>query len=401
VLAEVGYHESNVRLISQRSGYSRASFYQYFSGKEDLFRQLSGHVARLLARTTDGVGPLTPDASGRDALRAWLGHYADLYRDFAPVFVAFQTAAASDESVASGGARVAVRTFGTLRSRVTGSPLASRQVDYVIRALPGVTVRLNRYVGLLRSLGVEGGIAAPGRMDDAIADVFHRALFGVVPAANVHAPPSGTMPGLPTVPPIDAATDLAGDPSLGPGARRTRAQLIEAGDQAFAEKGYYATRVADVAAKAGLSHGIFYRYFDNKTHLFRLIAERASVRLAATFGEIPVLVGPGAGRDVAGELRAWLTRYTATYAAEAAIFSMWSEAMSRDPELAAVSASVTETQREACASVLAPRGYGDVEAEALVMIMILDGMTAQRPTPSRIEVTAQMMERALLQPLPS
>src|SRR5689334_7713152 len=42
VFGEVGYHACGVRAITELSGCSRASFYQYFSSKEDLFRHLAG-----------------------------------------------------------------------------------------------------------------------------------------------------------------------------------------------------------------------------------------------------------------------------------------------------------------------------------------------------------------------
>jgi AcrR family transcriptional regulator len=47
------------------------------------------------------------------------------------------------------------------------------------------------------------------------------------------------------------------------------AELIEAGLQEFAEKGFAATRLEDVAARAGVVKGTIYLYFDNKEALFR------------------------------------------------------------------------------------------------------------------------------------
>jgi AcrR family transcriptional regulator len=406
VFGEVGYHECGIQRITEVSGCSRASFYQYFSDKEDLFRQISGRVARLLADLNANIDPVTPDAAGRAALRAWLDGYAELYQAFAPVFVAFQTAAASDGAVASGGARVAVRTLATLRSKVSGSPLAPRQVDGVVRALPGVAVRTNRMVALLGSLGVTDGVADATRMNDAIADTFHRALFAPDRAVNVHdAPPGSGRPSLPahTADPLAELAEpagLGGDPALRPRPLRTRARLVESGHRVFAELGDHATRVEDVIADAGVSRGVFYRYFENKTHLFRVVAEQASARLYEAFAAIPALVGPGAVDDVGGALRSWLTAYAATAADEATIAALWIEAMARDPQLSSVSAAFTELQRARYADLLAQRGFGDSDAEALLLLMLLDDMGFQRATPGRIETTAQIIERAFLTPPP-
>jgi AcrR family transcriptional regulator len=41
----------------------------------------------------------------------------------------------------------------------------------------------------------------------------------------------------------------------------------------FEEKGFLAARVSDISARAGLSHGSFYHYFESKEQIFREIAE--------------------------------------------------------------------------------------------------------------------------------
>lgn len=47
------------------------------------------------------------------------------------------------------------------------------------------------------------------------------------------------------------------------------AEIIEAGLAEFAENGFAATRLEDVAARAGVVKGTIYRYFENKEALFR------------------------------------------------------------------------------------------------------------------------------------
>jgi AcrR family transcriptional regulator len=408
VFGEVGYHECGVKRITELSGCSRASFYQYFSSKEDLFRHLAGRVARLLADSTDALGPITADRAGWESLHGWLVRYSALYDPHEPVFTTFQTAATSDETVATGAARVAVRTFSGIRSQISGSELPSRLLDGVVRALLDSVARANRVASLLEGASLGGGAAERDRVDAAMADVIHRTLFALDGAVNVHAPPPPPAlpapPAAPAPPAPSAAEELAGDGTLGPGALRTRALLIETGHKVFAEKGYYATRVADVVAAAGVSHGVFYRYFDNKTQLFRILAERASERLRHTLSQIPTIAGRAAGRrdENATALRDWLRRYATTSAEEAAITAMWSEAMSRDPRLGAVSAAAIESFRATCARFLQPRGFGDVEAEAIVLLVLIDAMTATRAaTPTRVETTAQVIERGLLTPPPA
>src|SRR4051794_37782824 len=54
--------------------------------------------------------------------------------------------------------------------------------------------------------------------------------------------------------------------------QRTRAALVEAAAQVFAEKQFLATNVSDIAQRAGTAHGTFYRYFDSKESIFREVA---------------------------------------------------------------------------------------------------------------------------------
>src|SRR5918995_5315923 len=104
VFGEEGYHQCGVARITKLAGCSRVSFYQYFAGKEDVFRHLTGQVARQLGASTEALGTLTPDVEGWMAIRAWVARYADVYERYRPVFQAFQAAAESDEAVAGGAA---------------------------------------------------------------------------------------------------------------------------------------------------------------------------------------------------------------------------------------------------------------------------------------------------------
>jgi AcrR family transcriptional regulator len=53
------------------------------------------------------------------------------------------------------------------------------------------------------------------------------------------------------------------------------AEIIAAALASFADKGYAATRLEDVAADAGISKGTIYLYFPTKEELFRAVVRRA------------------------------------------------------------------------------------------------------------------------------
>ena len=48
----------------------------------------------------------------------------------------------------------------------------------------------------------------------------------------------------------------------------TKAQIMEAGENLFSEKGYYKTNSKEIAEAAGISIGSFYAYFEDKKVLF-------------------------------------------------------------------------------------------------------------------------------------
>jgi len=55
-------------------------------------------------------------------------------------------------------------------------------------------------------------------------------------------------------------------------------EITEAALEAFAEKGYAATRVEEVAKRAGISKGLMYLYFKTKEELFKAVVKSVVVR---------------------------------------------------------------------------------------------------------------------------
>ncbi|MFV0306721.1 MAG: TetR/AcrR family transcriptional regulator [Desertimonas sp.] len=64
--------------------------------------------------------------------------------------------------------------------------------------------------------------------------------------------------------------------------RRTRAALVEAAAAVFAEQRYLETSVSDIADRANVAHGTFYRYFESKDQIFREVATDLQQRMIKT-----------------------------------------------------------------------------------------------------------------------
>jgi AcrR family transcriptional regulator len=55
-----------------------------------------------------------------------------------------------------------------------------------------------------------------------------------------------------------------------------RRKILIAATKVFAHKGLAATKMADIAAEAGISYGLLYHYFTNKEVIFKAAIERAT-----------------------------------------------------------------------------------------------------------------------------
>lgn len=70
-------------------------------------------------------------------------------------------------------------------------------------------------------------------------------------------------------------------PKNTPKSKRRRAELLAAAQLVFEREGYFDTRVADIAAAAGVSHGTFYTYFDSKDDVLHTLIDGVSDELFA------------------------------------------------------------------------------------------------------------------------
>lgn len=394
VFGEDGYYGTSIDRITTRAGCSRASFYQYFSSKDAVFQHLTGQVARQLAASAEALGPLTPDAAGWSELRSWVGRYAEIFGRYEPVFKVFPAASESDREVATGSARWAERNMARVRAKISTTSLPPRQLDPLIAEMLACTERTQHVAGLLRA-------AAPDhyserRVGDALTDVFHRALFGLNPAVNVHPPARRRPPKLKFDPQMAALFRRDGSSDeLTPAGRQTLATLMEAGVEVFATRGYHQTRVDDVVAAAGVSHGAFYRYFDNKEHLARVLTARAVTAVSVVFSEIPADVVHD-GEPGRAALRRWLRRYNATQTTEAVMAGVWVEASLQDATLGANSAATMDWGRRRMAAFLEPRDFGDVPTEAVVLVAFLSSFGAAERTAGELDAAVQIIERGFL-----
>jgi len=115
---------------------------------------------------------------------------------------------------------------------------------------------------------------------------------------------------------------------LGPKAQRTRAAILDAAARLFAEHGYQATSVGDVANAAGVSLGTVYQYFRDRSDL---VAALLQVHVTRMLGQTDVVWRASEGS--AGLYRV-LHNFVAFYADQAEMARVWEEVCHLDDDLA-------------------------------------------------------------------
>jgi TetR/AcrR family transcriptional regulator, fatty acid metabolism regulator protein len=65
-----------------------------------------------------------------------------------------------------------------------------------------------------------------------------------------------------------------------------RRQILEAAVKVFAEKGFHASRVGDVAEEAGIAYGLVYHYFESKEDLLETIFRTTWTEMLARVHEV-------------------------------------------------------------------------------------------------------------------
>jgi AcrR family transcriptional regulator len=166
---------------------------------------------------------------------------------------------------------------------------------------------------------------------------------------------------------------------------RRRDQLLDVGAEMFTEHPYEDVLMEDVAARAGVSRGLVYRYFPGKRDFFAAIFKRDSVRLLAA-SEID------AGLPMADQVLAGLEAHLDYFVAhEHNILTANRGALSGDPTVQAIISDELATLRDRMLDALGQQGHPRQVASValhgwLAFVRAVCVEWLQRPQLSRVEV---------------
>jgi AcrR family transcriptional regulator len=353
VFAKVGFSEARVELITERAGTSRPAFYQYFSSKDDVFWKLAGQLGHEMVELADGLERVTPDAAGLERLTVWIDDFMHLYEAYAPVFSAFQAASRDHKPLARSSHGISDR-MGDALLRAFGTRRSPRNAT-LATAIVAVLIRCSFYAEAM------AGLQARQPLVDGLAQITHRLFAGPVDGVNTQRAASPRRPRRAAdapPPPVDAARELR------PRGEKTRQRLLDAGAAVLPARGYHDARVDDIVEAAGVSHGTFYRYFDNKDDFFRVLADGASARMIELLDTLRADAEPA-------ELRRWLREWFATYDTNGGVISTWQE-MRVDEEIASFSQQVAASVLARLVHVLERRDFGDPAVDAFALLALIE-----------------------------
>jgi AcrR family transcriptional regulator len=183
-----------------------------------------------------------------------------------------------------------------------------------------------------------------------------------------------------------------------PAARR-RETILQAAAEVFAEVGYHAAKVADVAARVGVTEPVIFQNFGSKAALFAAVVEHAAAEVRDSMDE--VATGPGSAPGLLAHILAASAHRDPGHAGAAyGVLFADAAALAADPVLAepartavrAIAAHLADLVRYAQANG-GVRPDADSEAAAWLLLSVL---SAQRLRAAAMPPTVEPAVTALV-----
>jgi AcrR family transcriptional regulator len=188
-----------------------------------------------------------------------------------------------------------------------------------------------------------------------------------------------------------------GRPRVAGHADAQRARILDAAKQCFIEEGFHAATMAQIAARAAMSAGLIYRYFENKNAIVLALIDRELQFRRARIAELQP------GSDLLGGLAQKFRDFREPLAEgiNAALFLEMSAEATREPQIAqAIAASDNLSRDDFKGWLLRPRREGglglaarEAESLALLLQLVFDGLAVRAAREPHLD--AARLKRAL------
>lgn len=277
LFAEQGFFGTSVDAIAKAADISRATLYQYFPGKDEIFLELLDECGRALFRVARRIGPLGPTEVGFDNLNWWLGEWSWVFEKYSTMFVQWTVVAASESAVQPEINRFVATYNERVSKRLEESNLAGIEPRVAAMAMTALVHRVNLFIHTDRAYGRE-----TQSIVDALSVFLQLFLFPETPASVLHSLKLRTVGvgaiSLPDRPSTEGLSLAGRTEGLTKRASNTVRALVAAGAEQFRAKGYHRTSVDDIVEAAGFARGTFYKYFSEKQDLLTTLCIESADR---------------------------------------------------------------------------------------------------------------------------
>jgi AcrR family transcriptional regulator len=333
LFGRLGYFDTSVDAIAKAAGVSRATLYQYFKGKDEIFLELLNECGGALFRVARRIGPLGPDEVGFDNLNWWLGEWSWVFEKYSTMFIQWTAIASSDTKVRPEITRF-VRSYNhRVAERLAASGLEGIDPEVAAMTMTALVHRMNLFVHTNRAYGRSAKDTV-----DTLSVFLQLVLFPDTPTTvltslRLHASsdPAGDVDAveLPEEPDIEGLSIAERVAPLSKRAVNTVTALADAGAAQFRARGYRSTSVDDIVAAANVARGTFYKYFTDKQDLLAAVAAEI-YEAGIAFAERIAQVDPLSEGDT---LPHWLATYVDFYDRYSGCIDAWAEGTTDDPTI--------------------------------------------------------------------
>ena len=378
LFGRLGYFDTSVDAIAKAAGVSRATLYQYFKGKDEIFLELLNECGSALFRVARRIGALGADEVGFDNLNWWLGEWSWVFDKYSTMFVQWTAIASSDTKVRPEITRFVRGYNHRVAERLAGSGLKGLDPEVAAMTMTALVHRINLFVHIDRAYGRSAKDAV-----DTLSVFLQLMLFpdtppSVLTSLGLHASadPAADVDAL-EVPP---APDVAGlsvserTASLSKRAVITVNALADAGAAQFRARGYRSTSVDDIVESASVARGTFYKYFSDKQDLLAAVAAEI-YGAGMAFAEGIADVDPLAKKST---LRPWLATYVEFYDRYSGCIEAWAEGTTDDPTIVSIGEN-GQVQMDIGAARMLIRGPDRYPYDPVVSALILRALVTRVP----------------------
>ncbi|MCU1344150.1 MAG: transcriptional regulator, TetR family [Acidimicrobiia bacterium] len=404
LFAATGFHAASVEAIAEAAGTSRATLYQYFESKEQIFLELlheSGEAQRQVLRE---MRPLGPTEAGFANLCHWLSAWDRVYATYATTFVQCASVDSPAAPLRPMIDRWVESYQADIAQRLSEMPIADIDAVSLANACWSILERYS-YYRQFPSLHLD-----PQAALNNLAVVMQLMLFPTTPSRLLliggrvgsvlnHRNPAPVVAGgeAPWYPDQSKFTPLRRQ------SRQTLQQLLDAGNRAFTAHGYHRCSVDQIVAEAGLTRRTFYKYFDSKQDLLLALVRDCAATIVADSAAFADLSHPFDGDSV----RVWLAHFLRLHRQHQGVFRVWSENVPEQPLLLAAGLAGSTAALRSLADVLArfPRSYALDPMAAALMLFGLVERFPERSASGRpqsdddvVDLMMALVERGFLNP---